>query len=109
MAMPDPKAFAGRPPLPGAGDPGDSATGPGAGGPTPSPMATPQPMEGVEKGARIQLQIAREMLPRELPHFPPDSEQFDAISKALGTLSKAFGKWKDGERKSVPVEIMNMV
>src|SRR5258706_10144213 len=109
MAAPDPKALAAKPPVPGAGDPGDSATGPGVGGPTPSPMATPQPMEGAEKGARIQIQIASEMLQRELPHFPLDSDEFDAVSKALATLSKAFGKSKDEDRKMFPAEIMNMV
>src|SRR5258708_36211286 len=109
MEMRDPKALAGKPPLAGAEDPGDSATGPGAGGPSPSPMATPQRMEGVEKGARIQIQIASEMLQRELPHFPLDSDEFDAVSKALATLSKAFGKSKDEDRKMFPAEIMNMV
>lgn len=109
MAGPDMTLGGGKPPAPGAGDPGEAAGGPGAGGPVPSPMATPQPQEGVEKGARIQIQIASEMLQRELPHFPLDSDEFDAVSKALSTLSKAFGKSKDEDRKMFPAEIMNMV
>lgn len=93
----------------GAVAPGPSATGPGMGGPMPSPMATPQPMEGMQKAARIQIQIASEMLQRELPHFPLDSPEFDAISKALSGLGKAFGKSKDDDRKLFPAEIMNML
>src|SRR5258708_25356976 len=107
MALPDPKMAMGKPPVVGAGDPGEAATGPGAGGPTPSPMATPQPMEGVEKGARIQIQIASEMLQRELPHFPLDSEQFDALSKALGTLNKPFRQSKSEDPKMFPPEILD--
>jgi len=72
-------------------------------------MATPQKMEGIEKAARIQIQVASEMLQRELPNFPLDSEQFDAVSKALATLGKAFGKSKDEDRKLFPAEVMNMV
>ena len=109
MVGPDMSPMGGKPPAPGAGDPGEAAGGPGAGGPVPSPMATPQPQEGVEKGARIQIQIASEMLQRELPHFPLESDEFEAVSKALATLSKAFGKSKDEDRKMFPAEIMNMV
>ena len=107
-AMP-PNAGAPKPPPPGAGAPGDSATGPGQGGPIGSPMATPKPMEGIEKAARVQIQVASEMLQRELPHFPLDSPEFDAVSKALATLSKAFGKTKDEDRRLFPAEIMNML
>lgn len=105
--MPDPKMAAAKPPAIGAGDPGSSATGAGTGGPTSSPMGTPQPMEGIQKAARVQIQAASEMLQRELPHFPLDSEEFKAISNALGTLGKAFGKSKDADRKLFPSDVMN--
>ena len=98
---------AGAPPVtPGAAP---SVGGAGASGPLSSPMATPQPMAGVEKGARIQIQVASQMLQRELPHFPLDSEQFKAVSDALRTLQKAFGKSQDEDQKLFPAEIMNML
>jgi hypothetical protein len=109
VAVPNPKLAAGASPLPGMGDPGAAVGGAGAGGPTPSPMATPQPMEGMQKGARIQVQIAAEMLQRELPNFDLKSDEFDAVSKALQTLKKAFGEHEDSDRKLFPSEIMNMV
>src|SRR5947209_20562649 len=105
MVGPDMTLGGGKAPAPGAGDPGEAAGGPGAGGPTPSPMATPQPQEGVEKGARIQIQIASEMLQRELPHFPLESDEFEAVSKALATLSNASGKSSDEDRTMFHAEL----
>lgn len=109
---PPPKLGQGTPPpvAPGAGgNAAESMTGPGAGGPISSPMTTPQPMEGMQKGARIQVQVASEMLQRELPHFPLDSEEFKAISGALKTIQGAFGKSKDEDRRAFPAEILNML
>jgi hypothetical protein len=74
-----------------------------------SPMTTPQRMAGMEKGARIQIQTASEMLQRELPHFPLDSDEFKAVSDALKRLQSAFGKSKDEDQKLIPAEIMNML
>lgn len=96
-------------PPPGAGGVADAATGPGAGGPVSSPMNTPEKMPGMEKAARVQVQIASEMLQRELPHFPLDGDQFKALTAALGTIQKAFGKSKDEDRKLFPAEVMNMI
>lgn len=98
-----------KPPMPAPGAAAPSVSGAGAGGPLPSPMATPQPMAGVEKGARIQVQVASQMLQRELPHFQLDSEEFKAVSDALRTLQKAFGKSQDEDQKLFPAEIMNML
>jgi hypothetical protein len=72
-------------------------------------MATPQPMEGMQKAARVQIQVASEMLQRELPHFPLDSDEFEAVSKALATLARAFGKSKDEDQRLFPAAIMNML
>ena len=106
--MPMPQGGAMKPPgaMPGAGE---SATGPGKGGPTPSPMATPQPMEGVQKAARVQIQIASKMIQKELPNFPLDSPEFDAVHRALGVLNKAFGKQKDEDSRLFPAETMNIL
>lgn len=121
MAGPDlpppPKLGGGAPPGaggmpsagPGAGPPGASVAGPGAAGPMSAPMNTPEPMPGIEKAARVQVQIAAEMLQRELPHFPLDSEEFKALTGALKTVQGAFGKSKDEDRKLFSAEIMNMI
>lgn len=96
------------PPPPGAGGP--SAPGaPGPGGPVSAPMSQPSPMPGVQKAARVQVQVASEMIQRELPHFPLDSEEFKALTSALNAITKVFGKSADEDRKLFPAEIMNML
>lgn len=110
--LPPPPTLGGKggaPMPPSAPDAGASMTGPGAGGPMSSPMATPQPMAGIQKGARIQVQVASQMLQRELPHFPLESPEFEALSEALRKIQKAFGKTQDEDRKAFPAEIMNML
>jgi hypothetical protein len=72
-------------------------------------MATPQPQEGMQKAARIQIQMAREMMGRELAHFPVDSPEFEAVSKAQATLARVFGKSQDDDHKLFPAETMNIL
>ncbi len=108
MPMPGPAA-APKPTLPGAPAPGASATGPGAGGPASSPMATPQPMEGMQKAARVQISLAAKMLQQQIPHFPLESPEFDAVNKALSTLARVFGKTKDQDERLFPAETMNLL
>lgn len=74
-----------------------------------APMNTPQPMPGIEKAARVQVQIAAQMLQRELPHFQLDSDEFKSLSSALSAIQRAFGKNKEEDRKLFPAEIMNMI
>lgn len=102
---------AGGPPGGSPGGPGQAPAvgGAGSGGPMPSPMSTPQPMPGVEKGARVQVQVASQMLQRELPNFPLESDEFKALSNALSAIQKAFGKNEDEDRRVFPAEIMNML
>jgi hypothetical protein len=66
-------------------------------------------MPGMEKGARIKIQMASHMLQQELPNFPLDSEQFKAISRALEVIGKAFGKSADEDRKMFPAETMDLL
>lgn len=107
---PPPKLSGGMPSSgPGNAPPGASVGGPGAAGPMSAPMNTPEPMPGIEKGARVQVQIASQMLQRELPHFKLDSPEFKALSSSLSTLQKAFGKTQEGDRALIPAEIRNMI
>lgn len=93
----------------GPGAPPPGAGGPGMGGPTPTPMSTPQPMEGMQKAARVNVQMAVKMLQRELPHFELDSDQGKALLSALKTLSSGFGKTEDKDQELIPAEIMQLL
>jgi len=72
-------------------------------------MATPQPNEGQKAAARVNVQIARQMLELELPKFGSDSPEGDAILTALRSISKAFGKTEDKSRELIPSETMNLL
>jgi hypothetical protein len=72
-------------------------------------MQTPQPMPGIEKAARVQVQTAALSLQKQLPNFPLDSDQFKALSDAIRSLQKGFGKSQDEDREMIPAEIINML
>jgi hypothetical protein len=55
------------------------------------------------------VQTAAEILQRELPNFPLDSDEFKALSGALKTIQNAFGKSKDDDRKLFPAETLNIL
>lgn len=82
--------------------------GPGS-GPTPSPMTTPQPNEGLRQAARVNIQIARDMLLQELPKIGTDSDEGKALLRVLDILSKSFGKSEDKDRELIPAETLQLL
>lgn len=82
---------------------------PAGGGPISSPMSSPQPNAGVEKAARVDVQIAMKQLSKTLSNFPIESEQFKAVMSALGALRKGFGETEDKDRELIPAEIMQLL
>lgn len=94
---------------PGAGGPPPGMMPGGAGGPAASPMTTPQPQEGLSKAARVKVQTFIKGLQLTLPSFPIESDENKAVLSALKTLSTAFGKTEDTDRKLIPAEVMQML
>lgn len=88
---------------------GGTADGSPGTGPTGSPMTTPQPQEGLQKAARVEVQIAVKQLQRTLAAFPIESAENKAVLSALKTLSNAFGKTEDKDRELIPAEIMSLL
>ena len=80
-----------------------------AGGPTSTPMSTPQPNEGLKQAARTQVQIARRQLEHALPALGSDTDEGKAVLKCLNTLSGPFGKTEDKDRELIPAEIASLV
>jgi len=89
---------------PGASPP---AMQPGAesGDPAGAPMMTPQPAEGEQMSAMIQITMAMDMLTKSLPPFGAESDEGKAIMKAVESLSKAFGEQEHKARELVPAEL----
>jgi len=96
--------------LGGAGGPKPGAPGappqPGPGG---GPMMTPSPKEGNLAGARADIQICIKKLTQSLQTFQPTSDEGAAIMKAIGTLTKAFGKTEGTDKELAPAEIMQAI
>lgn len=87
---------------PGAGaPPGTSKPGPG------SQMPQPQEKEGLKEAARVNVQIAMNMLEQALPVFGSETKEGKAVLKTLNQLSKDFG---DSDTSDLhPAEIRQMV
>ena len=80
-----------------------------AGAPSGSPMTTPQEPKGQQQAARVQVMMAMDLLAKSIPELGPSSEDGAAVLKALGSLSKAFGKVQDKTREMIPAEILQML
>lgn len=72
-------------------------------------MQTPQGNEGQQKAARVQVALAAKLLQQQIPHFPMESPEFDAVNKALATIARVFGKQKDQDQRLFPAETMNLL
>jgi len=77
--------------------------------PMASPMSTPEPKAGNKEGARINVQMAMDLLQQSLPAFGSDSEEGKAILEIMKKLGSAFGAREAQTRELVPAEILQMI
>ena len=77
--------------------------------PMASPMTTPEPKAGNKEGARINVQMAMDLLQQSLPAFGSDSEEGKAILEIMKKLGSAFGAREAQTRELVPAEILQMI
>ena len=97
----------GTPPgMPGAAPAGAA---PGVGGPTPSPMSTPQPNAGLEKAGRVKMQVIARAIQQEIPNFPFDSKESKALVDVLRKLADTFGKSADEDQGLMKSETLSMM
>lgn len=110
--MPDPKLMqlmqggAGKT---GAGAPPPAPGAPPGGAPVGAPMTTPQPNEGEQQAAAVDISMAMDLMEKSLSSYGTESEQGQAIHKALGALVKSFGKKNDKAKELVPAELMQLM
>lgn len=84
--------------------------GPGAApGPAGAPMMQPSPKEGNLAGARADVQVVVKKLTQSLQTFQPTTPEGEAIMKAIGTLTKAFGETEGKDKELMPAEIAQAV
>ena len=77
--------------------------------PMASPMTTPEPKAGNKEGARINVQMAMDLLQQSLPAFGSDSEEGKAILEIMKKLGSTFGAREAQTRELVPAEILQMI
>lgn len=77
--------------------------------PMASPMTTPEPKSGNKEGARINVQMAMDLLQQSLPAFGSDSEEGKAILEIMKKMGSTFGMREAQTRELVPAEILQMI
>lgn len=95
------KTGAAAPPPPGGAAPGGAPVG--------APMTTPQPNEGEQQAAAVDISMAMDLMEKSLSAFGTESEHGQAIHKALGALMKPFGQKRDKAKELVPAELMQLM
>ncbi len=91
----------------GAGGP------PGAGGGAPAPgggpMSTPNPMEGLQMEAMVNMTLVMDVLAKSIPAFGPTTKEGKAVLNALKTLTNAFGKDRQAAGEFAPAQLTNLL
>jgi hypothetical protein len=77
--------------------------------PMASPMSTPEPKAGNKEGARINVQMAMDLLQQSLPAFGFDSIEGKAILEIVKKMGSTFGMREAQTRELVPAEILQMI
>ena len=72
-------------------------------------MTTPQQPKGLQQAAKVHVSMGMDLLSQSLPALGPDTDEGQALIKALGILGKAFGKSQDKSRELVPAEILQLL
>ena len=79
------------------------------GAPSGVPMTTPQPNEGEQQAAMVDISMAFDLLEKSLGAFGSESPQGQAIHKALGVMTKEFGEKRQKAKPLVPAELMQLM
>ena len=86
-----------------------SAQAEGNSPPITAPMATPQPMEGQQQSAMINITMAMDLLESSLAAYGSESEEGQTLLNALSSLSRKFGASKKKAEGLIPTEIMQLM
>lgn len=75
------------------------------GAPMGAPMTTPQPNEGEQQSAMINISLAMDLLEKALPPFGAESDVGKAIMGSLSALTKVAGEKRDSAQPLIPAEL----
>ena len=93
--------------------PEDDTTKPALSGaetpPMASPMLTPEDKKGDQASAKINVQMAMDLMQQALPAFGSESEEGKRILQVLGSLARVFGETEAKTKELIPAEIIQMI
>ena len=93
--------------------PEDDATKPALSGaeapPMGAPMLTPEDKRGDLASAKVNVQMAMDLMQQSLPIFGSDSEEGKKILQTLGSLARVFGETEAKTKELIPAEIIQMI
>lgn len=82
--------------------------GPG-GAPVSAPMTTPQPNEGLQQAAMVDITMALDLLEKSLQAFGSETQQGKVLLGALSRLSQEFGEKRQKAKELVPAELRQLM
>lgn len=74
-----------------------------------APMSSPEPKEGDKMAARVNVQMAMDLLQQSLPAFGAESDEGKAIMTVVKNLTKSFGERENKVKELIPAEIIQMM
>ena len=77
--------------------------------PMAAPMLTPEDAKGDQAGAKVNIQIAMDLMQQALPAFGSESVEGKKILDVLTSLARVFGETEGKTRELIPAEILQMV
>jgi hypothetical protein len=77
--------------------------------PMASPMSTPEPQNGNQEQARLNIMMALDMLQQALGVFGMESPEGKALERVVTDITKQFGERESKTRELMPAEIINLI
>jgi hypothetical protein len=77
--------------------------------PMSAPMLTPEDKQGDQANAKVNVQMAMDLMQQALVGFGSDSKEGKVILDVISSLAKVFGETEGKTRELIPAEIMQMI
>ncbi len=77
--------------------------------PMASPMSTPEPQNGNQEQARLNIMMALDMLQQALGVFGMESPEGKALERVVTEITNQFGERESKTRELMPAEIINLI
>ena len=77
--------------------------------PMSAPMLTPEEKQGDQANAKVNVQMAMDLMQQALVTFGSESKEGKKILEVITSLARVFGETEGKTRELIPAEIMQMI